>query len=101
MRNYKALSLFGLLCWFTSYAYGQQIKGEVYDKNTHSPLAGASIRISGAKGVASDAAGKFTFEANGARSFVVSSVGYSPKTVAITDAVFYQVELEGSNQSLD
>jgi TonB-linked SusC/RagA family outer membrane protein len=101
MRNYKALSLFGLLCWFTSYAFGQQIRGEVYDKNTHSPVAGASIKLAGAKGVASDAEGKFTFEANGAKSFVVSSVGYSPKTVTITDAVFYQVELQGSNQSLD
>jgi TonB-dependent SusC/RagA subfamily outer membrane receptor len=101
MRNYKALSLFGLLCWLTSYAYGQQIKGEVYDKNTHSPVAGASIKLSGAKGVASDAEGKFTFEAHGAKSFVVSSVGYSQKTVTITDAVFYQVELEGSNQALD
>jgi len=101
MRNYKALSLFGLLCWCTSYAFGQQIKGEVYDKNTHSPVAGASIKFAGAKGVASDAEGKFTFEAKGAKSFVVSSVGYASKTVAITDAVFYQVELEGSNQSLD
>ncbi|HMH23991.1 MAG TPA: TonB-dependent receptor [Puia sp.] len=101
MRNYKALSLFGLLCWFSSQAFGQQIKGEVTDKITHSPVAGASIIITGTKGVTSNAEGKFTFEANGAKSFVVSSVGYKAKTIPITDAASYSVELEGSNQALD
>lgn len=101
MRNFKTLSLIGLLCWCTGYAYGQQIKGEVYDKNTHSPLAGASITVAGTKGVTSGADGKFSFDAKGAKSFIVSSVGYKPHNVAITDAAYYEVEMEGSNQTLD
>jgi len=101
MRNLKALSLVGLLCWFTSHAFGQQIKGEVVDKSTHTPLSGASITFKGSKGVTTDAEGKFAFNAKGANSFTVSSVGYKPKTMTVTDAAFYQVELEGSNQALD
>jgi TonB-linked SusC/RagA family outer membrane protein len=101
MRNYKALSLVGLLCWFTSQAFGQQITGEVFDKISHAPIAGASITLSGTKGVTTDVSGKFTIQANGAKSFSVSSVGYTPAIVTITDATSYQVSLEATDKSLD
>jgi len=101
MRNLKALSLFGLLCWFTSHAFGQQIRGEVVDKNTHTPLAGVSITFTGAKGVTTGIDGKFSFDVRGAKSFTVSSVGYTSKQLPVTDATFYSIELESSNQSLD
>ena len=101
MRNFKTLSLVGLLCWFTSYAYGQQIKGEVFDRNTHSPLPGASITVSGSKGVTSDADGKFTFDAKGGKFFTVTSVGYLAKKITITDALEYSVELEASDKTMD
>jgi len=101
MRNYKALSLVGLLCWFTSQAFGQQITGEVFDKITHAPIPGASITVSGNKGLTTDAGGKFTFQANGAKSFVVSSVGYNPVTVKITAATTYEVSLALADNSLN
>jgi TonB-linked SusC/RagA family outer membrane protein len=101
MRNLKALSLLGLLCWFSSHAFGQQIKGEVIDKNTHAPVPGASIVTAGTKGVTTNASGQFSFDAKGARSFTVSSVGYLPKNVSITDAASYSIELEPSDKSLD
>jgi TonB-linked SusC/RagA family outer membrane protein len=101
MRNYKALSLLGLLCWFTSHALGQQIKGEVTDKNTHAPVPGASIVVAGTKGVTTNASGQFSFDAKGASSFTISSVGYLPKTVSITDAADYSIELDPSDKSLD
>ncbi|HEY4209776.1 MAG TPA: SusC/RagA family TonB-linked outer membrane protein, partial [Puia sp.] len=101
MRNYKALSLVGLLCWFSSHAFGQQISGEVLDKISHAPIAGASIVLSGTKGVTTDASGKFSIEASGAKSFAVSSIGYNPATVTITSATYYEVSLEASDKSLD
>src|SRR4051812_4710071 len=101
MRNFKTLSLVGLLCWFTSYAYGQQIRGEVYDKNNHAPLPGASVTVSGTNGVTTDADGKFSFDAKGAKSFTVSTVGYTSKKVSLTTASFYSIGLESSNQALD
>src|SRR5690242_766013 len=101
MRNYKALSLVGLLCWFSSQAFGQQITGEVHDRVSHAPVAGASIIITGTKGVTTDASGKFSFDAKGAGSFTVSSVGYTPVTVNITTATFYDVTLETADKSLD
>jgi len=101
MRNYKALSLVGLLCWFTSQAFGQQITGEVHDRASHAPIAGASIIITGTNGVTTDASGKFTFDAHGAKSFSVSSVGYNPAKVTITSATHYEVALEAADKSLD
>jgi len=102
MRNFKALSLFGLLCWCTSQAFGQTIRGEVYDRSTQSPVKGASITLPNSKkGVTSDAAGKFSLEANGAHSISISSVGYKPLALALTDTAFFRVELESFNQSLE
>jgi TonB-linked SusC/RagA family outer membrane protein len=101
MRNYKALLLFGLLCWFSSQAFGQQITGEVFDKITHAPIPGASITVSGNKGLTTDGGGKFTFQANGAKSFSVSSVGYNPAVITITGATNYEVSLEAADKSLD
>jgi len=101
MRNYKALSLVGLLCWLTSHAFGQQITGEVFDKITHAPIPGASITVSGNKGLTTDAGGKFLFQANGAQSFTVSSVGYNPITIKITAATSYEVALTLLDNSLN
>jgi len=104
MRNYKAASLLVLLCWLGSHAFGQVIKGEVLDKLTQTPIAGASITLPGGqKGASSDLSGKFTLDVtgSGATSFRVSSVGYLPKSVPLTDATFYQVALEVTDKALD
>src|SRR4051812_32769115 len=102
MRNYRAFSLLVLLCWLGSHAFGQVIKGEVLDKITRTPIAGASITIAGGqKGVSTDASGKFSLEVNGAGSIRVSSVGYESLTVPLTNAGFYQVQLENINRTLD
>src|ERR1700759_5447209 len=101
MRNLKALMLTGLFCWLSGQAFGQLIKGEVIDKTTRSPIAGASILLKGAKGMTSDESGKFSFESNGAKSFTISFVGYASRTVPLTNATFYSVELEGNNKALD
>jgi TonB-linked SusC/RagA family outer membrane protein len=102
MRNLKALMLSGLFCWLTSHAFGQLIKGEVHDRTSHTPLAGASITLpSQRKGVSSDPSGTFSIQANGAKTLTVSAVGYKPQTIHLTDATFYQVELDASDKSLD
>lgn len=102
MRNLKALLLSGLFCWLTSHAFGQLIKGEVHDKTSHAPLPGASITLpSQRKGVSTDPAGTFSIQSNGAKSLTVSAVGYKPQTIALTDATFYQIELEVSDKSMD
>src|SRR4051812_45372741 len=102
MRNLKALMLSGLFCWLTSHAFGQLIKGEVHDKTSHTPLSGASISLPGnRKGISSDQSGNFSIQANGAKSFIVTAVGYKPQTIPLTDATFYPVELEISDKPLD
>lgn len=102
MRNLKALMLSGLFCWLSGHAFGQLIKGEVHDKASHAPLSGASITLpSQRKGVSSDPSGTFSLQTNGARSFTVSAVGYTPQTISVTEAGFYQVELEAADKALD
>lgn len=94
--------LSGLFCWLTGHAFGQLIKGEVHDRTSHTPLSGASISLpSQRKGVSTDASGVFSIQANGAKSFTISAVGYKPQTIPLTDATFYQVELDISDKSMD
>jgi TonB-linked SusC/RagA family outer membrane protein len=103
MRNLKAAILSGLFCWLTSNALGQLIKGEVHDKASHAPLAGASITVPASRnGVSTDASGTFSIELHGAKTFTVSAVGYKTQRVPVsTNSAFYQVDLEIADKAMD
>ena len=103
MRKLKAAILSGLFCWLTSHALGQLVKGEVHDKTSHAPVAGASITVSTSKtGVATDASGTFSIDLHGAKTFMVSAVGYKPQVIPVTtNAAYYQVDLDLADKSLD
>src|SRR5262249_11159022 len=98
-----AAILSGLFCWLSSHALGQLIKGEVHDKTSHAPLAGASITVpTSRKGVATDASGTFSIELQGAKTFTISALGYKTQVVPwTTNSGFYQVDLDIADKALD
>jgi TonB-linked SusC/RagA family outer membrane protein len=83
-------------------ASAQTISGEVVDKTTGVAVSGASVVASGNKrGTSTDLAGKFTLDVGGAKTIVVSAVGYTTNTISITNVLTYRIELEPAAGNLD
>lgn len=76
------LSMFSL----SSFAQNKTVTGKVTDSKDGSPLIGATISVKGTK-LATQTASDGTFRLNNvpanANSLIISSVGYSPQTLAI------------------
>jgi TonB-linked SusC/RagA family outer membrane protein len=102
MRAYKAFTFLVLSGCMVTLTFGQQISGEIYNKATQQPVAGASI-LTGKdqRGTTSDVTGKFSLDLQGAKTILVTSVGYTSLTVNITQATTYRIELEPSEASLE
>lgn len=63
------------------------VSGTVVDRQSGSPIAGATVQVTGSSvATATDASGGFRLTSDGAiESVTVTSVGYSARTVAVTD----------------
>lgn len=104
------LALVGNILSLVVIAQGTaSLSGNVIDKNTLQPQAGASVLLQpGNKGTTTDASGNFrlTNLAPGSYSLTVSSVNYQPKTISnlvITtgNETVLTIELEGKVSQLD
>ena len=71
-----------VICLAATSAMAQTIRGKVENKNTGEPLIGAVI-AAGGKQVLSGRDGRFAIENSGARSLIITMVGYKPDTVSI------------------
>lgn len=95
MRKACFLALVVLCSCFISAAYAQTISGEVYDKVTNIPLAGATVITDQSKrGTTTSIDGKFTIELNGDKSIEVSFAGYKSHKILLTSTASYRIELE-------
>ena len=82
----KLLKLFLALLLMTTDTVAQQqvISGSVVDKDG-TPVQGASVMIKGtARGVSTDAQGKFSMDVVLGSTLIISSVGYTPREVTVT-----------------
>ncbi len=102
MRTFKTLGMLVLFGCFINVTFGQRITGEIYNKTTQQPVAGASI-TAGTKnrGTTADTTGNFSLELEGEKTIRVSSIGYISQVVNVTNAVEYRIELEPSDASLE
>jgi TonB-linked outer membrane protein, SusC/RagA family len=102
MRNSRLFTWLLVLLGLSSYASAQTITGEVYDKSTQQPVGGATVVVSGSQtGTATDSIGRFTLDVQGAKSIVVSAVGFTSQTIAIANALHYRIDLEPNAGNLD
>lgn len=61
------------------------IKGKIQDSKTKTPLAGASIRLSGKPAVISDSVGDFSIDCSGKGIVTVTYIGYATAQKSIAD----------------
>ncbi|OQP60476.1 hypothetical protein A3860_33360 [Niastella vici] len=104
MRKACFLALLVLCSSFISAAFGQTISGEVYDKGTNTPVAGANvITDKSKKGSVTDLNGKFTLQLGDDTYFEVSHTGFKTQRIMlVAGTTSYKIELEGSSAaSLD
>ncbi|MDP3392756.1 SusC/RagA family TonB-linked outer membrane protein [Sediminibacterium sp.] len=103
-KNYffKAIlySLLLLLFHFSAYAQNS-IKGRVVDATTGNGIVGATITVIKTKlNTISDEQGNFNLNANVGDQITISSVGYSNKTLTISNG-FLQIQMNTSTSELD
>jgi TonB-linked SusC/RagA family outer membrane protein len=97
MRKLNFLVMFVLFCCLVSFAFGQTISGEVYDKSTQTPIPGANVLTTVSKRAAiTDINGKFTLELKGEKTVEVSFTGYKGQRFTVGSDTFYRIELDAS-----
>src|SRR5689334_4039135 len=101
MRKACFLALLVLCSSFIGAAFGQTISGEVYDKATNTPVAGANvITDKSKKGSVTDLNGKFTLELSNDTYLEVSHTGFKTQRILlVTGTTTYKIELEQSTAS--
>ncbi len=102
MRNFRIFAWLLLLGCLPVLASAQTINGEVFDKSTGLPVGGANILAgSTTYGTSTDSTGKFTLDLRGAKTIVVSAVGYTTQTLGISGQLNYRIDLEPSSGNLE
>jgi TonB-dependent starch-binding outer membrane protein SusC len=103
-RLLKRISVLLLCVSLTQLAFSQTkvITGTIIDERG-APVAGATVSVKGSKGgTTTDASGNFSLTVSAAaKSVVVSSVGYNPQEISITDKTTVNIALVTSSQSLN
>ncbi len=87
-----------------SLSAAQDISGKVLDQETDEPLIGASVLIQGTtKGTVTDIDGEFSLSWDGEYpiELVISYVGYSSKTLEVTEASYQEYRLGSDALTMD
>jgi iron complex outermembrane receptor protein len=101
-----ALSLTTLLPLFNSYGATpiqdrKTISGTVKDSETGEAIPGASVTIRGTNvGTITNATGEFSLQASVGDELVITSVGYVPNSIVVSDANTYSITLTSQTEQL-
>ncbi len=104
MKYLKYFFTLSVVMSFLPYAAFSQnkLEGKVIDKNTNTPLVGASITILGTtKGSNTDAQGTFVLHYNKMDTLFVSYIGYQPKKIVLHDESQLNIPLQESQTALN
>src|SRR6478735_2097592 len=86
----KLFLLFSLLL-FSAAAFAQTISGTITDEE-RKPVSGATVTVKGtATSVATDAAGKFSINAPGTGTLIITFVGFTTQEIAINGRTIISV----------
>jgi len=89
------------LCATLAHAQIQRtFTGKVTDAKSGAPLAGASIRIKGGKGTATNNEGLFKLEAVPGGSFEITSIGFESQVIPIGDKEYIDIALTPASSEL-
>ncbi len=102
LLNLGVILLF-LILGQTVLAQTRTVNGKVIDAGDGSPLPGVSIVVTGtAAGSTTDANGNYTLNApSAAKSLTFSYIGYTSKTVQLSESTTVNVKLSQSSNALD
>src|SRR4028119_77478 len=97
----KLLTLFSLLLLFSASAFSQTVSGTV-SSAANQPLQGVTVLVKNTKkATLTNDAGRFQLNASANDVLVFSSVGYTPREVAVNGQTSIQVSLDALTQGLD
>lgn len=68
-----------------SWAQNSTLKGKIFDTATGSPLAGATIEVTGNGGTTSNKEGVFSLDCSGSLNLIISYVGYETVKRTVSD----------------
>ncbi|MGC4234090.1 MAG: SusC/RagA family TonB-linked outer membrane protein [Niabella sp.] len=96
------ITLFMLVCAFTTFAQTREVTGTVTDEKTILPVSGATVQIKGTSyATVTDSAGKYRILVpESAQLLEISSIGYATKEVPITGSLV-DVQLTTTASSLE
>jgi TonB-linked SusC/RagA family outer membrane protein len=98
--TYLCICLFSSFLFLNLNAQTVLLHGKIIDSATQQPVMSATVN-SGKQIVLSDAGGNFTLNADKGKDLTVSFIGYSSKTIAVTDDAFLNVMIAPSSQQLN
>ncbi|HXB06762.1 MAG TPA: TonB-dependent receptor [Puia sp.] len=85
----------------TLLLYAQKpITGKITDTKSGAPLSGVSIRLKGGKGTSTNSEGVFTITATPGQVLEISSIGYEPQTLTVTEASSLTIALSPATTQL-
>lgn len=96
--------VFSVLLWLISLgAFAQQpeLRGQVIDATTNSPLPGATVQATGNRGAAANEQGQFTLRVGAGETITVSSVGYTTQRVVVPAGGSLTVALQPGENLLE
>src|SRR5580704_4570529 len=98
----KGLLIAAMIMLTSFFLHAQQtITGKIIDKQTGGALAGASIKIKGSnKGTSTNNEGFFSIQAGPQDILIISSIGYSPKSVPVPEGSTINIPLEALSAEL-
>jgi Outer membrane receptor for ferrienterochelin and colicins len=104
MKKFR-LFLTGLLLVLTAgltYAQNKQVTGTVTDAGTGEPVAYASVQLKGTMtGTTTDESGKFTINAPGNGTLIISFIGYTTVEVAVNNQAVVNVAISPDAVNLE
>ena len=95
MRTYLLIIFF---IFSYTFAFSQNIKGVVIDRNTKEPLIGVNVIISNTNGTTTDFDGNFSISVNSGETLSIAYVGYQTQNQLINQTTNLLIELFSENK---
>ena len=99
MRTYSLIIFF--ICYYT-FAFSQNIKGVVIDRDTKEPLIGVNVIISNTNGTTTDINGNFNLTSTGDDDRIIFKyIGYKTHTTSLTDKTDFLIKMVPESQQIE
>ncbi|MBD0284452.1 MAG: SusC/RagA family TonB-linked outer membrane protein [Flavisolibacter sp.] len=95
------LLLIFLVLLFSNQGFAQRVTGTVIGANNQ-PVSGATVQVKGSNtATATDASGRFTIDAPGNATLVISSIGFATQEIPIGGRTSLSISMTGAEQGMN